>query len=238
MRWVSSTFGPTAVATPANAVSAGRLLIAPVLVALILLLGPSWWTAGAWAVMAGTDWLDGWMARRQGATRSGAFLDPLADKFLVLGALVALVLTGGLWWLPVALIGFRELGMSLYRARQGARGVSVPARGWAKLKTWAQALTIALALTPPVASHARLAVVAVLWLAVALTLWTGSLYWFAHRRGELSAPMGGAGLGQDGLPVTAVPGPSLPMPGPALPMPGAAAGTLPGAPGHGRRRNP
>jgi CDP-diacylglycerol--glycerol-3-phosphate 3-phosphatidyltransferase len=238
VRWVSSRFGPTALATPANAVSAGRLLVAPALVALILLLGPSWWTAGAWAVMAGTDWVDGWIARRQGATRSGAFLDPLADKFLVLGALVALVLTDGLWWLPVALIGFRELGMSLYRARQGSRGVSVPARGWAKLKTWAQALAIALALMPPVASHARLAVVAVLWLAVALTLWTGSLYWLAHRRGEPPPDLGRSGLSQDGLPVNAVAGPGLPMPGPALPLPGAVGGSLPGAPGQGGRGSP
>lgn len=188
----TTTFGPSALATPANAVTASRLLVVPLLVALILVLGPSWWTAGAWAVVACTDWVDGLVARRQGVTRSGAFLDPLADKFLVLGALVALVVTGGLWWLPVALIGMRELGMSLYRTWVGRRGVSVPARGLAKLKTWAQALAIALALVPPVAAHARVAVVVVLWVAVALTLWTGTQYWVAHRR---SAAAGGAGGG-------------------------------------------
>lgn len=180
----TETFGPSALATPANAVTAARLLMAPILVALIVVFGPSWWTAGAWVVMAGTDWVDGWMARRQGTTRSGAFLDPLADKFLVLGAMGALVARGQLWWLPVVLIGGREVGMSLYRAWAGRRGVSVPARGWAKVKTWAQAVAIGLALVPPVAVHSRPAVLAVLWLAVVLTLWTGGLYLLAVRRGR------------------------------------------------------
>lgn len=177
----AATFGPGAIATPANALSAVRLALAPILVAAVFLHGPSWWTAGAWAVMAGTDWVDGWVARRQGATRSGAFLDPLADKVLVLGAMVALSALGLMWWLPVALVVARELWMSLYRAQVGRRGISVPAIGWAKAKTWAQDLAVALALTPPVAAHARAAVSLVLWVAVGLTLWTGSIYLRAAR---------------------------------------------------------
>ncbi|MGH9065248.1 MAG: CDP-alcohol phosphatidyltransferase family protein, partial [Acidimicrobiales bacterium] len=195
-----TTFGPTALATPANAVTVLRLLVAPLLVALILVVGPSWWAAAAWAVASGTDWVDGWVARRHGVTSSGAFLDPLADKLMVLGALAALVVIGGLWWLPVALIAFREVGMSVYRTLAARRGVSVPARGWAKVKTWAQTLAIALALVPPVAAHGRLAVVAVLWVAVALTLWTGTLYWLGYRRSAVGAAGAGGGAGSGIVP--------------------------------------
>ncbi len=55
-----------------------------------------------WVVITWTDSLDGYLARRQGTTRSGAFLDPLADKVLALGGLWAMVIEGRFWWLPVA----------------------------------------------------------------------------------------------------------------------------------------
>lgn len=176
------TFGPSALATPANGVTLLRMLVAPLLVVIILWNGPSWWTVALWAVIAGTDWVDGWMARRHGVTRSGAFLDPLADKALVLGAMAGLVVDGELWWLPVGLIAAREVAMSFYRARAGRRGVSVPARGWAKAKTWAQVLTVGLALVPPVAFSAELAVDLAVWFAAGLTALTGVLYWVGARR--------------------------------------------------------
>ncbi|MGH9060602.1 MAG: CDP-alcohol phosphatidyltransferase family protein, partial [Acidimicrobiales bacterium] len=125
--------------------------------------------------------VDGYMARRQGVTRSGAFLDPLADKLLVLGAMAALVVDGELWWLPVGLIAAREVGMSVYRTRVGRRGVSVPAKGWAKAKCWAQVLTVGLALVPPVAGQAELTVDVMVWVAVVLTAWTGAQYWLGAR---------------------------------------------------------
>jgi CDP-diacylglycerol--glycerol-3-phosphate 3-phosphatidyltransferase len=194
------TYGPSALATPANAVTVARLLVTPVLVVLVLVLGPSWVTITVWAVHAGTDGLDGWIARRQGATRSGAFLDPLADKFLVVAALVALVARGDVWWLPVALIAGRELGISAYRIVVGRRGVSVPARWTGKAKAWAQDLAVGLALLPPVATHHHGLVVAVLWAAVGLTFLSGTQY-VVDRRGAaqsaaaLGTPGAVAGLG-------------------------------------------
>jgi CDP-diacylglycerol--glycerol-3-phosphate 3-phosphatidyltransferase len=128
-----------------------------------------------WVVLASTDGLDGYIARRQGTTRSGAFLDPLADKVLVLGAMWALVLTDVFSWFPVALIALREIGISVYRSWEGRRGISVPARQWAKVKTVVQDVAVGFALLPSTADRPGIAI-AVLWIAVALTLVTGAQY--------------------------------------------------------------
>ncbi len=173
----ATTFGESALATPANALTLARLLTAPVLVGLIVSTGPSsWLLAAIWFVAAGSDGVDGWVARKMGTTRSGAFLDPLADKFLVLGALAALADIGTVGWLPVILISFREISMSLFRSYAGRRGVSIPARQLAKVKTLVQDLAIFLALLPPVGLHHVNLVRNVLWVAVALTLYTGFEY--------------------------------------------------------------
>lgn len=175
------TFGPSALATPANALTFARLLAAPLFVGMIVVLGATWPTVAVGVAVAGTDGVDGWIARRQGATRSGAFLDPLADKALVLGALFALSVEGLLPWTPVALIAARELAMSAYRSWAGRRGVSVPARRSAKLKTLVQELAIATCLVPPVADQHGLQSAAV-WVAAVLTLVTGAQYVADGRR--------------------------------------------------------
>jgi CDP-diacylglycerol--glycerol-3-phosphate 3-phosphatidyltransferase len=190
-------FGPSALATPANALSLARLLAAPVLAALVVVVGPSGWgLAALWVVAAGSDGLDGYLARRHGPTRSGAFLDPLADKFLVLGALGALVAARELAVLPVALIGAREVAMSAFRAWAGRRGVSVPARPAAKLKTLLQDLVVLLALVPGVGTRHELLLGALLWVAVAATLLSGAEYLVEARRlvGRRAAAAGGGDL--------------------------------------------
>ncbi len=172
----ASGFGPTALATPANAITLARVVMLPVLIGLILGSGRSWQAFALWFVLAISDVVDGWLARRHGATRSGAFLDPLADKILVLGALTALVAKGIVWWLPVAVIAARELAISAYRSYVGRRGVSVPARLSAKVKTWVQCIAVALALVPTTSSAMEAAVVTVMWTAVGMTLATGGQY--------------------------------------------------------------
>jgi CDP-diacylglycerol--glycerol-3-phosphate 3-phosphatidyltransferase len=178
-----STFGPSALATPANVLTLARLLMTPVLVAMVVLTRPTTWTlACIWLVCAGSDGLDGYLARRQGTTRSGAFLDPLADKFLVLGVLAALASIHEVSWIPVTLIGVREVVMSVYRTYAGRRGVSIPARQTAKVKTFLQDLVVWLALIPPVGEHHIATVRALLWVAVAITLYTGFEYLHDGRR--------------------------------------------------------
>jgi CDP-diacylglycerol--glycerol-3-phosphate 3-phosphatidyltransferase len=173
---VASSFGPSALATPANAVTTTRLVLAPLLCGLIIASGPAYGTFAIWSVLAATDGVDGWLARRMGTTRSGAFLDPLADKALVLGAMWALVIDGGFWWLPVLLITAREVGISAFRSYWGRRGLAVPARFWAKIKTVVQSLAVALALIPPIADNHAWIAEATLWVAVVLTLVTGAQY--------------------------------------------------------------
>jgi CDP-diacylglycerol--glycerol-3-phosphate 3-phosphatidyltransferase len=178
-----STFGPSALATPANVLTLARLLMTPVLVAMVVLTRPSTWTlACIWLVCAGSDGLDGFLARRQGTTRSGAFLDPLADKFLVLGVLAALADIHEISWIPVVLIGLREVAMSVYRTYAGRRGASIPARQTAKVKTLLQDLVVGLALIPPIGEHHLGAVRVLLWVAVAMTLYTGIEYLHDGRR--------------------------------------------------------
>jgi CDP-diacylglycerol---glycerol-3-phosphate 3-phosphatidyltransferase len=180
---VTSSFGPSALATPANAVTLARAAAAPLLLMLVLGTGDSWPAFLAWGVLAGTDGLDGYIARRQGTTRSGAFLDPLADKLLVIGAMTGLVVKGIFWWLPVALIALRELVVSFYRTGASRQGVSVPAKPWAKLKTLVQYVAVGLALFPPAADNHRWAATLALWAAVVLTVQTGVAYLAAGWKG-------------------------------------------------------
>ena len=175
------TFGETAIATPANLITIGRLVLTPVYIWMMVHWGATWATAGVGAVVAFSDGLDGIVARRMGSTRSGAFLDPLIDKIVVLGCMVTLVALHHMWWVPVAIIAARELWMSWYRTVASKHGVSIPARKTAKIKTLFQDLAIAIVVLPPTASLGWLQV-AILWVAVVLTLWTGVEYYVDGKR--------------------------------------------------------
>ena len=163
-------FGETAIKTPANVVTFMRLLFAvPVLVWILDQHDSNWGTFAGWSVLAVTDGLDGWLARRDGTTRSGAFLDPLADKILVAGGLVALAVRGDIAWLPVLIVVGREVAVSIWRSLAGRRGVSVPARRLGKWKANAQFFVVGLFLFPPTEDLPNL-YNAFLWLAVALSV--------------------------------------------------------------------
>ncbi|HTK16858.1 MAG TPA: CDP-alcohol phosphatidyltransferase family protein, partial [Acidimicrobiia bacterium] len=86
-RIAAKRFGQSALLTPANLVTITRIVVAIPALALIRRDGSSWVTVGLWFAITASDSLDGWLARRDGATRSGAFLDPVADKLIVLGGL-------------------------------------------------------------------------------------------------------------------------------------------------------
>lgn len=176
----ANAFGPSALLTPANGVTLARLLASVPFAALVATRGPTWLALALWTGLALTDGIDGWVARRQGVTRSGAFLDPLADKLLVLGAMSALAALRELSWLPVSLIAIREVAMSAYRSFTASHGISVPARNLAKLKTLVQYLAVSLGLVPGIPHDP--AVPAAAWAAAALTLASGAQYLVDARR--------------------------------------------------------
>jgi CDP-diacylglycerol--glycerol-3-phosphate 3-phosphatidyltransferase len=176
-----TNFGPSALATPANAVTITRLLLAVPLLMIVADTPSSWPATALWIILCITDGIDGYLARRHGATRSGAFLDPLADKVLVLGAMVTLVGAGVFWWLPVAIIALREVTISAFRSFWGRRGLAVPATQWAKVKTVVQEVCVGFALLPLTADHHWVAT-STLWIAVLLTVTTGVHYVHAGSR--------------------------------------------------------
>ena len=162
-------------ALAANALTIIRIAAAPVLAFMIAYRNP-WWVSFWFGVFLGlTDYFDGRLARRSAPTRVGAYLDPLADKAVILLAGAVLVGIGRFHWLPVALIALREIAIVIYRSYWGRRGLAIPARRSAKYKTFVQGIAVAAALFPPLDGQPWVADV-LLWFAVAFTLVSGIQY--------------------------------------------------------------
>lgn len=162
-----------------NALTVTRILLAPLIVALLLRETPrrNRMAAAAVAGAAATDFLDGFIARRQGKeTRLGQFLDPLADKICISTAFVMLARRGRLpVWVPAVIIG-REAFITLFRVYAGTRGGGIPPSIWGKLKTNSQLLALLLVITDKEGAGHRLLRGTVLAAAVFLTLYSGLDY--------------------------------------------------------------
>jgi CDP-diacylglycerol---glycerol-3-phosphate 3-phosphatidyltransferase len=105
-----------------------------------------YWATAVFAVAMATDQIDGWLARRRGtSTPLGTLLDPVADKVLVLAALVMLVGAGVAPAWMIALIVVREILVSGLRLAAVERGVVLGARDLGRVKTWAQAVAATIA---------------------------------------------------------------------------------------------
>ena len=106
----------------------------------------AYWATTVFVVAMATDQVDGWLARRRGtSSQLGKLLDPVADKVLVLAALVMLVGEGVAPAWMVALIVVREILVSGLRLAALERGVVLGARDLGRVKTWAQALAATIA---------------------------------------------------------------------------------------------
>jgi CDP-diacylglycerol--glycerol-3-phosphate 3-phosphatidyltransferase len=171
-RIIRRRFGQGALATPANLVTMLRILVAVPTLILMHDRGSSWLTVALWAAITSTDSLDGWLARRDGATRSGAFLDPVADKLIVIGGLAVLADRGDFPWWPVVIIAIREIGISIYRSQAGRRGVVLPAQRWGKYKAFTQYIAVGGVLLPWTADWHDAQLV-VLYFSTALTVVSG-----------------------------------------------------------------
>jgi CDP-diacylglycerol--glycerol-3-phosphate 3-phosphatidyltransferase len=130
----------------ADQLTVARAAAAPVVVLLYAVRfgGHDYWATVLFCVAMSTDWFDGRIARRSGRASSfGSLLDPVADKVLVLAALVVL-LDQRVFpaWMVAAIVG-RELLVSGLRLAALERGVVIAARDLGKLKTWSQAVAAA-----------------------------------------------------------------------------------------------
>ena len=138
--------------------------------------------SGLFIVMAITDWADGWLARRLNQTSAfGAFLDPVADKFLVCASLLILLQLHRVNALIALVIIGREIAISALRewmAQIGAsRSVAVHMLG--KLKTASQMAAIVLLLYDGElfgVIHTRVAGTWLIYIAAALTIWSMVYY--------------------------------------------------------------
>jgi len=134
--------------TAADQLTIARAASVPIVVVLYAWTFPNhdYWATVVFCIAMTTDWLDGRLARRQGrATSVGTLLDPIADKILVLAALVMLVEQGVAPGWMVAAIVVREVLVTGLRQAAIERGVVLAARDLGKLKTWAQAVAAAVA---------------------------------------------------------------------------------------------
>ncbi|MBI2684353.1 MAG: CDP-diacylglycerol--glycerol-3-phosphate 3-phosphatidyltransferase [Actinobacteria bacterium] len=167
--------------------TAARIAAIPALMAVLLNgsgNGARWTAVGLYLAAAFTDSLDGWLARSRGqVTVAGAFLDPLADKLLVTGALLSLVASGQAPVWAVMVILTREFAVTGLRLVAVSENLVIPAGGLGKAKTVSQNVAIVAAIIP----HGVATLNAVLLdIAVVLTVISGAYYFLMARRRLLS----------------------------------------------------
>lgn len=192
-----------------NALTVGRILLIPILVWTIIAHPVSTpagvallkWSVGIFVFCALTDFFDGWFARRYDLTSDfGRMLDPIADKLLVAGCLIAINLAAtmshGIMWqvlIPSLIIIGRDILVSGVREHAALSSRVMPPTKLAKWKTAFELLAILLffiamsrmsgnaptgegGARPPVFA---IAAGACLWLAAILSAYTGTLYFRA-----------------------------------------------------------
>ncbi|MFL5845324.1 MAG: CDP-diacylglycerol--glycerol-3-phosphate 3-phosphatidyltransferase [Solirubrobacteraceae bacterium] len=164
-----------------NALTVLRILLVPVLVVALLDESASPWLAAAvFALASFTDMVDGYIARaREQITTFGKLMDPVADKLLIIAALVVLVSQDRIpSWIAMVIIA-REFAVTVTRLAATGQGVIISANWWGKAKTMVQVAAIFFAIgfdpTP-------LGVDVLLYVAVAITVVSGIDYFFGLRR--------------------------------------------------------
>ncbi len=168
-----------------------RIACIPLLV--VILLSPSkeagFWAAIIFAAASITDWLDGYLARRMGiVTVFGKFLDPIADKLIVMATLIMILPYGRVpAWMVLIILG-REIIITGLRGLASTEGIVIPASNLGKFKTIFQIVAI-LGLLLHYDYHWFFSVdspyfyvnmhnfgMFYLWIATILTIWSGVDY--------------------------------------------------------------
>jgi CDP-diacylglycerol---glycerol-3-phosphate 3-phosphatidyltransferase len=169
------------------------LRIASIPVIAAILLSPSksagLWAAAIFAIASITDWLDGYLARRMGiVTVFGKFLDPIADKLIVMSVLIMILPYGRApAWMVLIILG-REIIITGLRGLASTEGIIIPASNLGKFKTIFQIVAI-LGLLLHYNYHWFFGIensyfyvsmhnvgIFYLWIATGITIWSGIDY--------------------------------------------------------------
>ena len=174
-----------------NVLTLLRIALIPVMA--VLLLSPSkeaaFWAAAVFAVASITDWLDGYLARRMEiVTTFGKFLDPIADKMIVMAALIMILPYQRVpAWMVLVILG-REIIITGLRGLASTEGIVIPASNLGKFKTIFQIVAILGLLLhydyhwffsidhPYLYVNMHNVGMFYLWIAVVLTIWSGVDY--------------------------------------------------------------
>ena len=188
---MSTVLPPSPIWNIPNILTLLRIAAIPLLV--VLLLSPSreagFWAAALFAVASITDWLDGYLARRmQIVTVFGKFLDPIADKLLVMAALIMILPYDRVpAWMVLVILG-REIIITALRGIASTEGIVIPASNLGKFKTIFQLVAIIGLLLhyeyqwffsvdhPLLTVNMHNAGMFYLWIATIITIWSGADY--------------------------------------------------------------
>jgi len=169
------------------------LRIAAIPLLCLLLLSPEretgFWAAALFAAASVTDWLDGYLARRMGiVTVFGKFLDPIADKLIVMSALIMILPFGRVpAWMVLVILG-REMIITGLRGIASTEGIVIPASNLGKFKTIFQLVAIIGLLLhydyrwffsidhPLLVVNMHNVGMFYLWIATIITIWSGVDY--------------------------------------------------------------
>lgn len=164
-----------------NVLTLARILLVPVLVVALLdeTNNGDILAAVVFAIASVTDFVDGWLARSRGAITSfGKLMDPIADKLLVIAALVSLVSLGRLAaWVAMVIIA-REVAVTIARA-QAPEVIAAANLGKAKTVLQIAAIFFLILLDP-----SPVWVDALMYLAVAVTVLSGATFFLDLKRRE------------------------------------------------------
>ena len=180
-----------AILNPPNMLTMLRIAAIPLMAAILLspTRNAGFWAAAVFAIASITDWLDGYLARRMGiVTVFGKFLDPIADKLIVMAAMIMILPFGRVpAWMVLVILG-REIIITGLRGIASSEGIVIHASDLGKFKTIFQIVAILGLLLhydynwlfgithPLVTVNMHNVGMFYLWIATLLTVWSGIDY--------------------------------------------------------------
>lgn len=175
-----------------NSLTIARIVMVPLLVVVLLTEFPDkeYWGLVIFLLAAATDLMDGIIARRTNRiTRTGALLDPLADKLLISAAFISLVELGlAPAWMVTVIVG-RDFAVTALRVIALEERIAIAANWWGKAKTGAQITAVAILILGRELGRWIVLGHIALWVALVLTVLSMVVY-FWQNRGVLTGRSG------------------------------------------------